>query len=121
MTLDAVADESRKKMADVVARSPVWLCSIDGKICYYGDALSTMLRLPALVPCFILFVFLFYAFFFFPAPRYVYLLRVSSSVQQPSATLSKYVRILEYVFFLLVSFVPYPISELFSFLFIFLL
>ena len=37
------------------------------------------------------FVLLF--FFFFPASRYVYLLRVPWSVQQPSATLRKYVLI----------------------------
>ena len=64
----------------------------DGKICCYGDALSTIFLL-AFVPCFILFVFrFFFSFlsFFFPASRHVYL-RVPSSVQQPSATLSKYV------------------------------
>ena len=42
----------------------------------------------AIVPCFLLFFFLF--FLFSPAPRYVYL-RVPSFAQQPSATLSKYV------------------------------
>ena len=92
VTLDTVADESRK-MADGVARSPSRLCSRDGKISCYGDALSTIFLL-AIVPCFLLFVFRFSFLsflFFFPASRYVYLLRVPSSVQQPSATLSKYV------------------------------
>ena len=42
VTLDTVADENRKKMADSVARSPSRLCSRDGKICVYGDALSTV-------------------------------------------------------------------------------
>ena len=39
VTLDTVADESRKKMADGVARKvPSRLRSGDGKICCYGDA-----------------------------------------------------------------------------------
>ena len=58
VTLDTVADESRKKTADGVARSPSRLCSRDGKICCYGDALSTIFLL-AFVPCFLLFVFRF--------------------------------------------------------------
>ena len=61
----------------------------------YGDALSTIFLLAcfcALLPTF-RFSFLFSFFsYFFPASRYVYLLRVPSSVQQPS-TLSKYIRI----------------------------
>ena len=87
MTLDTVADASRK-MADGVARSPSRLCSRDGKICRYGDALSTIFLL-AFVPRFLLFVFRFSSLFF-PASGYIYL-RVPSSVQQPSATLIKYV------------------------------
>ena len=47
VTLDTVADESRK-IADGVAKSPSRLCSRDGKICCYGDALSTIF----LVACF---------------------------------------------------------------------
>ena len=39
VTLDTVADESRK-MADCVARSPSRLCSRDGKICCYGERLE---------------------------------------------------------------------------------
>ena len=85
VTLDTVADESRK-MADGVAKSPSRLCSRGGKICCYGDASSTIFLL-ASVPCFLLFVFLFFLFLFFPASRCVYLLRVPSSVQQPSANL----------------------------------
>ena len=92
VALDTVADE-RKKMADGVARSPSRLCSRDGKICCYRDALSTIFLL-AFVSCFLLFVFRFSFFFssfsfMFPTPRYVYLLCVPSFVQQPSATLSK--------------------------------
>ena len=47
----------------------------------------------AFVPCFLLrvFRFSFLSFRFFPPSRYVYPLRVPSSVQQPSSTLSKYV------------------------------
>ena len=56
VTLDTVADESKKKMADGVARSPSWLCSRDGKICCYGNALSTIFLLAcffcALLPTF---------------------------------------------------------------------
>ena len=89
VTLDTVADGSRKKMADGVARSPSRLCSRDGKICCYGDALSTIFLLLCLASYFSFF-FSFFSYFF-PASRYVYLLRVPSSVQQPSATLSKYV------------------------------
>ena len=69
---------------------PSRLYSRDRKIRCYGDALSTIFLL-AFVPCFLLFVFLFFlALVFSPSSRYVYLLRVPSSVQQ-SATLSKYV------------------------------
>ena len=91
VTLDTVADESRKKMADGVARSPSRLRSRDGKICCYGDSFSTIFLLAcfcALLPTFVL--RLGFLSYFFPASRYVYL-RVRSSVQQPSATLSKYV------------------------------
>ena len=62
VTPDTGADESRKKMADIVARFPSRLCSRDGKICCYGDALSTIF-LRAFVPCFLLFVFLFFLSF----------------------------------------------------------
>ena len=54
-THDTVADESRKKMADGVARSPSRPCSRDGKICCYGDALSAIFLLAcffALLPTF---------------------------------------------------------------------
>ena len=92
MTLDTVADESRK-MADGVARSSSRLCSRDGKICCYGDAMSTIFLLAcfcALLPTFRFSFFFSFFSFFFPASRYV-CLRVPSSVQQPSATLRKYV------------------------------
>ena len=82
--LDTVADESSKKMADGVTRSPSRLCSRDGKICSFGDALSTI----SLLLCLASFSFIF---LIFPASRYVHLLRVASSAEQPSATLSKYV------------------------------
>ena len=67
VTLDTVADESRKKMADGVARSPPRLCSRDGKICCYVNALSTIFLLTCFVPCFLLFVFRFsFLSYFFP-------------------------------------------------------
>ena len=77
LTHDAVADESRK-MADGVARSQSRLCSRDGYVCCYGDALSTMFLL-AFVPCFPPLVFRFFiSLFFFPACRYVYLVPVGT-------------------------------------------
>ena len=53
-------------MADGVARSPSRLCSRDGKICCYGDALSTIFLLAcscAMLPTF-LFSFLYFLIFF---------------------------------------------------------
>ena len=93
VTLDTVADESRKKTANGVARSPSRFCSRDGKICCYGDTLSTIFLLAcfcALLPTF-RFSFFILIFLFFSCIPDVYLLRVPPSVQQPSATLSKYV------------------------------
>ena len=81
VTLDTVANESRKKMVDSVTKSPAWLCSRDGKLCYYGRLEYDFL---AFVPCSLLFLF---------SPslsRYAYV-RVPSSVQQSSTTLSNYV------------------------------
>ena len=46
-----------------VCASPSRLCSRDGNICCYGDALSTIFLL-AFVPCFLLFVFRFSFLFF---------------------------------------------------------
>ena len=109
-THDTVADESRKKMADGVARSPSRPCSRDGKICCYGDALSTIFLLLCLASYFSFFSFLF---LFFPASRHVYLLRVPSSVEQPSATLSKYVFYSTCSFCLCHLYPTYPISEFF--------
>ena len=90
VTLDTVADESRKKMADVT-RSTSRLCRRDGKIYCYEDALS--INLFCLLLCFASYFSFFLSFLIrlFPPSRYVYLLRVPSSVEQPSATLSKYV------------------------------
>ena len=87
-------------MADSVTRSPARLCSRDGNICYYGRLEHDFL---AFVPCFLLLLFS-------PAlSRYVYLLRVPSSVQQSSATLSKHV--VRDVLCLLASLVACLISE----------
>ena len=68
VTLDTVADRSRNKMADGVARSPFRLCSRDGKLCCYGDALSTIFLLScfcALLPT-VRFSFLSFMFFLHP-------------------------------------------------------
>ena len=75
MTLDPVADESRK-MADGAARSRL------GFVAETGIFVACLLL--CLASCFSFFVFLF--FISFPPSRYVYLLRVPSSVQQPFAT-----------------------------------
>ena len=87
VTLDTVANESKKKMADGVARSPYRLCNRNGENCCFGVALSTIFFLACF--CALLlrfrFSFLFFLFLFFPAPRYVYLLCVPSSVRQQSA------------------------------------
>ena len=90
MTLDTAGDESRKKMAHSVTWSPAQLFSRDGKLCYYGRLEYNFF---AFVPCF----------------RYVFLLRVPSSVQQSSATLSKHV--VRDVLCLLASLVACLISE----------
>ena len=96
MTLDTVADESRK-IADGVARSPSRLCSRDGEICCYGDALSTILLL-AFVPCFLLFVFRFsFLLIFFPHPgKFIFFvsLRLCSSHLLLSASTHFIVRVL---------------------------
>ena len=60
---DTVADESRKKMAGAVARSPSRLCSRDGKTYCYGDALSTIFLLACF--CVLLPTFRFSCFFSF--------------------------------------------------------
>ena len=78
MTLfDTDVNESRKKMADHVTRSPFGLCSTDGKLCYYRRLEYD-------------FFILFLAFFSFSslAPSlswYISLLRIASSAQQSSA------------------------------------
>ena len=107
MTLNTVADESRKNMADGVARSQSRLCSRDGKICCYGGALSTIFLL-VFVPCFLLFVFRFRFRFliFFPASP-VWLSSCLSSVQQ-SATLSMYVIRSSTYYFCLCHLCPTP-------------
>ena len=95
--------------------SYTWLCSRDGKICCYGDALSTIFLL-AFVTCFLLFAFCFsfLVLIFFRASRYVYLLRVPSSVQQPSATVSRYV-FCSTCFFCLCHLYPTPSRNSFVF------
>ena len=115
MTLDTVADESRKKMADGVAKSPSRLCTRDEKICCSGDALSTVFSLASFCALLPTFRFSFLPFLIFSLHPGMFIFFMSLRVQ-PSATLSKYVFIVR--FFLLVSFIPYPISEFFCFLFV---
>ena len=108
-TLGTVADESRNKMADGVTRSPARLCSRDAKICYY-------IRLEY---DFLFFFVLCFILFFSPAlSRYVYLLRVPSSVQQQSSATTAVPSASTYfIVRVLVSFVSCLISE-FLFLFV---
>jgi len=98
VTLDTVADESRKKMADGVARSPSRLCSRDGKICCYGDALSTIFLLAcfcALLPTF-RFSFLSFRIFFLHPGMFIFFvsLRLCSSHLLLSASTYFIVRVL---------------------------
>ena len=78
--------------------------SRDGKICCYGYALSTIFLL-AFVPCFLLFVFrfsfLFFLFLFFPRIP-VCLSYFVVSLCAAAICYPQQVRILKYVFFLLV-------------------
>ena len=95
VTLDTVADESRKRMADGVARFPSRLCSRDGKTCC-GDALRTIFLL-ALVPCLKFFVFLFFSYFFSLHPgmfTFFVSLRLCSSHLLLSASTNFIVRVL---------------------------
>ena len=73
-------------MADGVTRSPSRRCSRDGKICFYGDALSTIFLLLCLASYF---SFSFLSFLLLSS-QYVYSLGAPSSVEQPPATLSEY-------------------------------
>ena len=94
VTLDTVAAESRKKMADGVARSRLGFVAETARFVAMetpGVRFSCML---AFVPCFLLCVL--FVLYFFSASRYVYL-RVPSSVQQPSANLREDVLRTEYV------------------------
>ena len=87
VTLGTVAAESGKKMADGVTRSPSRLCSRDGQICCYGHALSTIFLLLCLASYYSM---SFLSFLIFSCVPVSFYLRVSSSLQQPSATLSRY-------------------------------
>ena len=83
-------------MADCVARSPSRLCSRDGKICCYGDALSTIFLL-VFVSCFLLFFFLFFPYFVSLHPGmffFLVLLRLCSSHLLLSASTYHIVRVL---------------------------
>ena len=53
-----VADESRNKMVDGVIRSPARLCSIVGKLCYYGRLECDFLAFWLIAPYFFIFFFL---------------------------------------------------------------
>ena len=109
-------------MANGVARSPSRLCSRDGKICCYGDALS-MIFLLAFVSCFLFFVFRFsflsfLIFFLHPGMSiFIVSLRLCSNHLLLSAS-TEYVFYSTCSFCLFVSFAPYTISEFFCFLFV---
>ena len=98
--LDADADESRKKMADGVARSPSRLCSKDGKICCYGYALSTIFLLACfcvLLPTFrFSFLSCFFSYFSLHPGMFIFFvsLRLCSSHLLLSAKTYSIVRVL---------------------------
>ena len=101
-------------------RSPSRLCSNDGKICCYRNALSTIFLLHCF--CALLQTFRFSFFFSFFSSFFPCI----SACLSPSCLIvcaaaicySQQVRILQYVFFLLVSFAPHPIAEFFCFFFV---
>ena len=101
VTLDTVADESRKKMAYDVARSPSRLCSRDGNDLLLWRRLEYDFLASfscALLPTFFLFTFLSFLLSFLHPGVFIFVsLRLCSS------------------HLLLLSFVPYPISDLFCF------
>ena len=79
LTLDTAADESKKKKADRVARSPARLCSRDGTLTLFGTTIET----PCVrFSCFLLCVPLI---FLYSLSRCVF----ASSVQQPSTALQQ--------------------------------
>ena len=107
VTLDTVADESRKKMADGVTMSPARLCRRDGKNCCYGRLEYDFL---ASVPCFLLFIFS-------PAlSRFVSLRRVPLSVPQSTTNLSKYVFYSTCSFLYVICILPHLGISLFLFI-----
>ena len=98
MTLDTVADESRKKMADGLARSPSRLCSRDGKIVFMEtDALSTIFLLACLLLCLAFYFSFFFSFLIFSLHTGMFIfvsLRLSSSHLLLSASTYFMVRVL---------------------------
>ena len=118
VTLNTVADESCKKMADGVARSLSRLCSRDGMICCHGDALCTIFLLVcfcALLPTFRFSFFSSFLIFFLHPGMFIFFasLRLCSSNLLLSASTYFIVRVLS-----VVSSVPYPISEFVCFSFV---
>ena len=91
VTLDTVTDESRKKIADGVARSPFRLCGRDGKICCYGDAFSTIFLLfLCLASCFSLFVFLFFLILFLHPGMFIFFVSLRLCSSHPLLSASTY-------------------------------
>ena len=109
VTLDTVADESRRKMADGLARSPSRLRSRDGKICCCGDALGTIFLIAcicALLPT-LRFTILF-VFFLHPGAFIFVSIRLFSSRRLLSASTCSF-----YLWYLYLD----PISQFLCFLF----
>ena len=120
VTLDTVADESRK-MADGVARSPSRLCSRDGKICCYGDALSTTFLLACFSALLPTFRFSFFLSFFFSLHPGMFIFFVSLRLCRSHLLLSTSTM---YVFYSTCSSCLchlYPTSSRNSFVFLFVL
>ena len=106
LALDTAVEESRKKMADRVARSPARLCSKDGKLCCCRRLEYDVL---AFLPCFLHFSSSL------SLSRNDSLLRVASSVQQSSAPLQQVRVLLVSVVFCLISRFPFFGSLYFSY------
>ena len=80
-------------MADGVVTSPSRLCSRDGKICCYGDALSTIFLLACFCVLVPTFRYSFFFSYFFPSipACFIFFVSLRHCCSKKSATLSKYV------------------------------
>ena len=97
VTLDTVADESRKKMADSVTRFPAGLCSRDEKLRYYRRLdIRFSCFFCALLPTFLVFSFLI-PVCFFSSCSFVCAARICCSQQVLKCSTSKYVFLCHFI------------------------